>query len=64
MKVIAGKKRKGVRYQHVTLEDTVGKTIEAVSQTEVDGAFGHEPCIVLHFTDGTKHGFVLPTDQE
>lgn len=47
-------------YEHIPLKDTVGKTVEAVSSTTVP--WGKEPCIVLHFSDGTKHGFVLPTD--
>lgn len=64
MKIIAGKRQKGACYKHVALEDTVGKTIEAIGMTEVEGAYGNEPCVMLHFTDGTKHGFVLPSDQE
>ena len=49
-------------YQTIDLKDCVGKTIEGIGQTKVQGEYGPEPCVVLLFTDGTKHGFVLPTE--
>lgn len=42
--------------------DLVGKTIQRISCTTVEGAWGDEPVTLLHFTDGTEHGFVHPTD--
>jgi hypothetical protein len=48
--------------KHVQLEEIVGKTILGIGSTTVEGANGPEPCIMLYFTDGTSHGFVIPTD--
>jgi len=62
IKVFAGKKTHKGKYKHIPIEDTVGKTVEAVGSTTVDGAFGDEPCTVLLFSDGTMHGFVHPAD--
>ncbi len=59
MRILAGK-TKGMKYRHVDLEDTVGKTVQAIGLTKVDSDCGKESCIVLMFTDGTKHGFVVP----
>lgn len=61
VKIFAGEKRKG-HYKHVGLEKIVGKTVEAVGLTTVEGADGHEPCTMLYFTDGTRHGFVHPAE--
>lgn len=61
-KLLAGKKSRK-KYQQVPLDTLVGKMVEAISQKTVDGAWGQEPCIVLHFTDGTEHRFVLPTEE-
>lgn len=44
------------------LRSLIGKTIARVEEGTVEGPFGDEPCIFLIFTDGTEHGFVLPTD--
>lgn len=41
-------------------EALIGKTVSNVTYGEVDGAFGPEPLVILHFTDGSQHGFVLP----
>ena len=58
-KVVAGEKTHK-KYRHVALEEAVGKTVEAVARTGVGGAWGEEPCVMLLFSDGTGHGFVLP----
>ena len=62
MKVLYGERTKGCRYRNTSLPSIVGKTVQAIARTKVEGAYGDEPCIVLLFTDGTKHGFVLPQD--
>jgi len=46
----------------IALEDVVGRTVAAIYKTEVEGAFGEEPCITLVFTDGTQYGFIIPAD--
>ena len=48
-----------LNYRHVALEAIVGKTIQGIAKTTVRGENGDEPCLMLLFTDGTKHGFVL-----
>jgi hypothetical protein len=60
-RTIAGQKTRR-QYEHVRLDAIIGKTIEAVTETTVEGAWGVEPCIELCVTDGTKHGFVNATD--
>jgi hypothetical protein len=60
-KIIVGKKSRK-HYNAVAFEETVGKTIEAVGVTTVPSAYGDEDCIMLFFSDGTKTGFVLPSD--
>jgi hypothetical protein len=62
--VIAGRLNRKLIYEPVALEDLVGKTVEAVALTTLGGAGGDEPCVLLFFDDGSKHGFVLPTDEE
>lgn len=52
------------RAKKVPLKEIVGKTIARVRWTKVEGQYGKEPCVNLHFTDGTVHGFVLPRDEE
>lgn len=56
-----GKPRKRRVNVRVELEDVVGKTIRAIRHTTVEGAYGKEPIVTLYFTDGTCHGFVLPS---
>lgn len=46
----------------IALEDVVDRTVAAIYKTEVEGAFGEEPCIILVFTDGTQYGFVIPAN--
>jgi DNA-directed RNA polymerase subunit RPC12/RpoP len=46
----------------VPIGDIVGKTIAKIEHTHVDGNYGKEPCIMLFFTDGTRHGFVIAQD--
>lgn len=55
-----GKKITPRQYQDIPLGATVGKTIEAIGTTTVEGAEGNEPCTILFFTDKTRHGFVHP----
>ena len=62
-KIIAGKKS-SLPFKHVPLAEIVGKTIQAIGTTTVDGPNGQEPCTILFFTDRTKHGFVHPTNDE
>lgn len=59
--IISGKLNH-THYWHASLESLAGKTVEAVTTTFVEGPHGDEQCILIHFTDGTKHGFVLPND--
>ena len=61
-KLIHGTKTPRVNYRQVALGDIVGKTVQGVARTTVEGENGSEPCVMLLFTDGTRHGFVLPGD--
>ena len=61
--IISGTKKRR-SYRHIALEEIVGRTIEAIAETTVEGNYDPEPCVVLCFTDGTKHGFVLPSDDD
>ena len=58
IQITAGKQTNS-EYEHVMLDDLVGKTIEAIGWTSVEGPDGDEPCIVLFCDGGTRHGFVL-----
>ena len=62
LKLIHGTKTPGLKYRQVALDEIVGKTVQGVASMTVQGADGDEPCLVLLFTDGTRHGFVLPRD--
>ena len=64
LKMTHGTKAPGRNYRQVALDEIVGKTVQGVARTTVDGAHGDEPCAMLLFTDGTKHGFVLPDDDQ
>jgi hypothetical protein len=57
-----GTRTPGLKYRQVALDEIVGKTVQGVGRTTVPGASGDEPWVVLLFTDGTRHGFVLPGD--
>ena len=57
--LIHGTRTPRLNYRHVALEAAVGKTIQGIAKTTVQGENGDEPCLMLLFTDGTKHGFVL-----
>jgi hypothetical protein len=59
-KLLYGTKTPRLHYWQVALEELVGKTIQGVARTTVPGENGSEPCVMLLFTDGTRHGFVLP----
>lgn len=61
-KLIAGVKPKSEPTQ-ASLKEIVGKTVSGVVQSTVEGAHGKEPVIYIVFSDGTQHGFVLPTDE-
>jgi hypothetical protein len=55
---------KASSYKNVPLNEIIGKTVIAVGDTTVPGAYGPEPCIYLFFSNGTKTGFVLPVDTD
>jgi hypothetical protein len=57
VKVLYGEKTG--TYKGVAFEQLVGKTIQAIGVTTVEGENGSEPAVVLFFKDGTKHTFVL-----
>ena len=59
-KIVFGKRSHKDIYRYASLEQLVGKTIEAIGTTVVDGPNNYEPCTILFFTDKTKHGFVHP----
>ena len=61
-KLMFGTKTPKLTYRQVALEEIVGKTVQGVAKTTVAGENGSEPCVLLLFTDGTKHGFVLPNN--
>lgn len=52
--------RRNVDYVHVALHQIVGKTVEAIEEGSVASNYDSEPCLMLYFTNQTKHGFVLP----
>jgi hypothetical protein len=62
LKMTYGTRTPGLNYREVTLDQIVGKTVQGVARTTVQGESGREPCLVLLFTDGTRHGFVLASD--
>ncbi len=62
LKLIHGTKTPGLKYRQVALDEIAGKTVQGVARMTVQGADGDEPCLVLLFSDGTRHGFVLPRD--
>ena len=62
LKLTYGTRTPKLDYRQVALGDIVGKTVQGVARTTVPGENGDEPCVVLLFTDGTRHGFVLPGD--
>ena len=62
LKRMHGTKTPRLNCRQVALEEIVGKTIQGVARTTVPGENGNEPCVMLLFTDGTRHGFVLPRD--
>jgi len=43
-------------------EELIGKTIASIRWGKVPSEYGEDDCVYLVFTDGTEHGFVLPTD--
>ena len=49
-------------YEEVALDAIVGKTIQGIAWTTVEGENGSEPCVTLFFSDSTRHGFVLPRE--
>lgn len=60
LKMIHGTRTPRLKYQQVALEEIVRKTIQGVTRTTVPGTSGDESCVVMLFTDGTRHGFVVP----
>jgi hypothetical protein len=61
--IVHGVKSRQNQYRHVQLKDIVGKTVEAIGATRVEGPYGDEPCTMLFFDDGTRYGFVHPQDE-
>ena len=61
-KLMHGARTPKLNYRQVALEEIVNKTIQGIARTTVEGESGDEPCVMLLFTDGTGHGFVLPGD--
>ena len=61
MRIIAGKKSHK-RYRPIGLPKIIGKTIETITETVIEGEYGDQRCTNLLFTDGTTHGFVMPSD--
>ena len=55
--------RRNVPSQFTAVDQLVGKTVEAVGASSVQGPNGDEPMTVLLFTDATWHGFVHPADE-
>lgn len=49
-------------FKEVALDAIVGKTIQGIAWTTVEGENGSEPCVTLFFSDSTRHGFVLPRE--
>ena len=49
-------------FKEVALDAIVGKTIQGIAWTTVEGESGSEPCVTLFFSDNTRHGFVLPRE--
>ncbi len=46
----------------IAFDDMVGRTIARLEHGTTEGAYGDEPTVTLHFTDGTCHTFVLAAD--
>jgi hypothetical protein len=61
-RLIAGK-RNHKRYKGIELENTINKTIEAVTISYIEQEDGKAQLYRLLFTDGTQHGFVAKTDE-
>jgi len=61
MSIITGKKNHK-KYRKIELEKAVGKTVEAITESRIQGAYGTELVIAILFTDGTKIGFVIESD--
>ncbi len=48
----------------IPLNEIAGRTIFTIEYGKCAGAYGEEQVVYLCFTDGTRHGFVLPEDDE
>jgi hypothetical protein len=44
------------------LEQMPGKAVEKIVRGKVDGPHGKQPVVWVCFTDGTRHGFVIPKE--
>ncbi len=51
-----------VPYEHVSLRQAIGQTVEAIAADTVEGPDGDEPVTYLLFANRTAHGFVHPSD--
>lgn len=64
LKIIVGPQQDDYStYVYIEPAACIGRIVKAVGETWVAGNWEPELCIVLLFHDGTKCGFVLPTDE-
>lgn len=61
--LVAGTKTRET-YTGIDLDECVGKIIEAVVETWVPSSEGPERVFRLLFSDGTRHGFVVPLGED
>ena len=60
--VTHGQPTSKVPYEHVSLPQVIGQTVEAIAADTVEGPDGDEPITYLLFANRTAHGFVHPSD--
>ena len=48
----------------ISLEETVGRTVARVETGQIEGAYGDDPTVTLHFTDGTHYLAALYEEEE
>jgi hypothetical protein len=49
-------------YEHISLPQAIGQTVEAIAADTIEGPDGDEPITYLLFANRTAHGFVHPSD--
>ena len=62
-KIIHGR-RKCKTYRHVSLVEIVGETLEAIGSTTTESNWDDEQCLQLFFSNGKRHDFVIPADED